>query len=251
MQTLAFYLRIAFALATWFVASTAFALLALPMWGSPSVGSWYGRSISRCMMFAMGVRVVVHHRERHLASQPCVYVANHQSNLDSLFLGAVFPTRTVLIGKREVKFIPLFGIIFAASRNIFIDRRDRSKAISGLDKAVDAMKLRGDSIWIFPEGTRNRSGERLGPFKKGAFHMAIAAQRPVQPIVGSSVSRNVDLRGRRVYGGTWQVDFLEPIPTVGLTADDVEGLMERTHAAMKSALAAIEPEVEGGVVLAA
>lgn len=37
---------------------------------------------------------------------------------------------------------------------------------------------------MFPEGTRH-GGEELLPFKKGAFHVAIASQLPIQPVVVS------------------------------------------------------------------
>jgi 1-acyl-sn-glycerol-3-phosphate acyltransferase len=40
-------------------------------------------------------------------------------------------------------------------------------------------------MWVFPEGTRNNTGDIL-PFKKGAFHVAIAAQVPVLPVIFSS-----------------------------------------------------------------
>lgn len=244
METAAFYLRTAVVGAAWLVVTTAFTLVAVLTWGSPSMASWYGRTISRVVMALAGVKVVVHHPERLRASQPCVYVLNHQSNLDYLFMGAVYPPRALIIGKREVAFFPIFGLLFAATRNILIDRRDRTRSIAGLDKAVAAMKVRGDSIWIFPEGTRNRTGEHLGPFKKGSFHMAIAAQRPLQPIVGTLITRHVDFKNKRMHGGTYHLDILEPIPTEGLTVADLEPLMQRTRDAMWRGIDAIDPLAE-------
>ncbi len=239
MRTFLFYAHFGLVVLAWFVVSMAFTLLALPMWGSPRLASWYGHSMSVVAMRLFGVRVDVRHRERLRASQPCVYVVNHQSNLDFLFLGTAFPPKTVIIAKREVAWIPLFGLLFMATRNILIDRRVHTRAIAGLDLAVSALQTRGDSILIFPEGTRNRTGERLGRFKKGAFHMAIAAQVPVVPIVVSPMADNLDFQAKRVRGGTCSIDVLEALPTTGLAAGDVEQLLARTHAAMWQGLEAM------------
>lgn len=37
-------------------------------------------------------------------------------------------------------------------------------------------------MWVFPEGTRNNTGQ-IHAFKKGAFHAAISAQLPILPVV--------------------------------------------------------------------
>jgi putative phosphoserine phosphatase/1-acylglycerol-3-phosphate O-acyltransferase len=63
----------------------------------------------------------------------------------------------------------------------FIDRADHKKAVEALAPALDALR-QGTSLVIAPEGTRSET-ERLGPFKKGAFHLAMQAGVPIVPIV--------------------------------------------------------------------
>lgn len=52
---------------------------------------------------------------------------------------------------------------------------------------------------MFPEGTRH-DGDTLLPFKKGAFHVALAAQCPIQPIVVSKY-HFLDHREKRFDSG--------------------------------------------------
>ncbi len=236
MDSLLFFLRVGVGVVVWTLVSTLFSIAAVLTWGSPTMASRYARTMSRITLWILGVEVRVEGGEKLDDAKPCLYVPNHQSNLDFLFIGYIFPTHTSCIGKRELAFFPIFGLLFAATRNIFIDRKDRASSIALLDKAVSAMRTRGDSIWIFPEGTRNKTGEPLGPFKKGAFHMAIAAQRPLQPLVTSRVDSHVDLKKKRLFGGTFVIRVLDPIPTEGLTVADIDALMARTHEVMRAAI---------------
>jgi 1-acyl-sn-glycerol-3-phosphate acyltransferase len=196
----------------------------------------FARVLSPVGLVLSRTRVVVHGAERLEPPQPCLYVANHQSNLDIVVYGAMYPRRTIVIGKAQLRRIPLFGWFFARSGNVMIDRSDRSASIAGLQVAVDAMRKDGKSIWIFPEGTRNANGKGLLPFKKGPFHMAIAAQRSLVPILASPFGKVVDFARHRMPGGVVHIVVLDPIPTAGLTEADVEGLMARTRAVMEQGL---------------
>lgn len=69
----------------------------------------------------------------------------------------------------------------------------------------------------------------LLPFKKGAFHLAIQAQLPILPIISEGYSHIYDSSKRSFPGGELEIRVLDPIPTTGLTADDVNDLMEKTR----------------------
>ena len=60
----------------------------------------------------------------------CVIIANHQSNYDLFMFGNVVPRRTVCIGKKSLKWVPLFGQLFWLAGNVLIDRGNAIKALS-------------------------------------------------------------------------------------------------------------------------
>ncbi len=88
---------------------------------------------------------------------------------------------------------------------------------------------------MFPEGTRNKTPDKLLPFKKGAFRLAIAAQVPILPIVCCPVKPLIDIQNRKIHPGIARIEVLEPIPTIGLTLADVEKLVATTYDRMQKA----------------
>ena len=106
---------------------------------------------------------------------------------------AFFPDSTVIIGKKEIRHIPIFGWLFRATGNILIDRQDAAKARTSIAEAARRIQREGWRVWMAPEGHRNQGPEML-PFKKGAFHLAIAAQVPVVPFVVGPLAAVLDAR---------------------------------------------------------
>ncbi|KAG0004585.1 1-acylglycerol-3-phosphate O-acyltransferase [Modicella reniformis] len=173
------------------------------------------------------VRVV---GQENLETYPAIVVCNHQSSMDMMVLGRCFPKHCVVMAKKELLYFPFLGIFMKLSNAIFIDRKNHKKAIESTTQAVADMKKHNSGIWVFPEGTRARLDTAdLLPFKKGAFHLAIQSQQPILPIVAEGYSHIYDSSKRSFPGGELEIRVLEPIPTTGLTADDVNDLMEKTR----------------------
>jgi 1-acyl-sn-glycerol-3-phosphate acyltransferase len=189
---------------------------------------------SALMRLVLGWRVEAEGIERLTRSSPAVYLANHQSNMDLVVHGAVYPRRCVVVGKKELALIPFFGWFFRAAGNIFIDRSNRTRALESLRAGAARARSEGLSVWLFPEGHRN-SGPTLLPFKKGAFHIAIAAQAPLVPLVSEPVSTLFDGRRFLTRPGTIRIRVLPEIPTTGLREEDVDALAEQARAAMQQA----------------
>ncbi|OWZ45843.1 lysophosphatidate acyltransferase [Cryptococcus neoformans] len=168
--------------------------------------------------------------------QGAVLLSNHQSFLDILYIGRIFPKRAAIMAKKELKWTPLLGQFMSLSGAVFVNRKNRHDAVKALAIAGEDMKKKGVSLWIFPEGTRSSSPEpSLLPFKKGAFHLAVQAQIPIVPIVCENYHRLFNGR-TRFDSGVLKIRVLPPIPTTGLTVDDVSSLAESTRESMLHAL---------------
>src|SRR5262245_40140579 len=158
-----------------------------------------------------GIRVSVTGEEHLWSHRPAVFIFNLQSAIDVLILCKLLRRDFVAISKKELRRNPIFGPFFALAGTVFIDRSDRTKAIEALKPAVEALR-EGLSIAIAPEGTRSSTG-RLGRFKKGAFHIAAAARRPIVPIVIRNALDALPKHGIVARPATVDVVVHPPIPT--------------------------------------
>ncbi|KAI5123380.1 hypothetical protein M0805_006088 [Coniferiporia weirii] len=194
--------------------------------------------------------------EEHLSTKPAVLIGNHQSMLDILYIGRIFPTRASMTAKKELQWMPLLGQFMTLSGAVFIDRKNNSRAVQSVAAAGQTMKDRKTSLWVFPEGTRtNQEKPDLLPFKKGAFHLAVQSGVPITPVVCENYWR---LYHKGVFeSGKLKIRILPPVPTVGLTASDVGELAARVREQMLEALHEISgtlpdvpssPNVEESVV---
>ncbi|MGA7992504.1 MAG: lysophospholipid acyltransferase family protein [Thermoanaerobaculia bacterium] len=218
-----------------FVGFAALALLyyAFSRNGEKAAMLWI-RSFGFVMTRFLFWRVVVENISILHATQPAVVVGNHQSNLDIATWATFFPYRSVAVGKKEILKIPVFGWLWKATNNILIDRSNAIAARESLAAAAERIRTEKLSVWVLPEGHRNAKPEML-PFKKGAFHLAIAAQVPVVPFATSPMWTVLDAKRWIVRPGVVRVRFLPPIPTEGMTSDDADRLSLAAREAIEEA----------------
>ncbi|MDA0278868.1 MAG: lysophospholipid acyltransferase family protein [Proteobacteria bacterium] len=126
-----------------------------------------------------GVRYVVHGLE-NLPNTPAIILANHQSSWETiLFYKLVFPVSPIL--KKELTHIPFWGWSMRLLKPIAIDRsKPREAGRSLLIQGVDRIQ-NGNSVIIFPEGSRSKFGS-VNRFSRGGAKLAIAAKTGIIPI---------------------------------------------------------------------
>ena len=194
----------------------------------------YGKIFCRGLTKMMGWKVEVDERETLERYRPCIIVANHQSILDVVTYGSIFPRRTVSAGKREIGKIPVFGTFYRLSGNLILDRGHARSAHDSLEAAARTMREEKIAVWFMPEGHRNRERELL-PFKSGAFRLAIAAGVPIVPIIAGPLTAIVDTKRWSARRGRLPVRVLAPIPTEGLQSKDLPALIASVRSQMQRA----------------
>jgi len=188
-------------------------------------------SISKLWAYTMlgisFVRTEIKNKEKIQKGTSYIIISNHQSLYDIISLVTTLGIQYRWFIKKEVLKIPIFGYALYASRNIFIDRTNTTKAIESINKGIKRLP-KGVSVMVFAEGTRSSDG-KIHEFKKGGFMVAVANKIPILPVTVNG-SRRVLPKGSLVMKpGKIQVVVGDPIDTSGYTAETVDDLIDKTR----------------------
>lgn len=167
-----------------------------------------------------GIEVETHGEHNLWSHRPAVFLLNHQSMLDFYVVLYLMRRDFTGVAKKEAANTPGFGPFLRMADIAFVDRGDTRKAIESLKPAVERLK-EGLSLAIAPEGTRSYS-PRLGPFKKGAFHLAMQAGVPIVPIVIRNAAEMMSRNSPLMRPGKVQVSVLPPIDVSRWKVDSLD-----------------------------
>lgn len=147
-------------------------------------------------------------------SRPYLVVANHESLLDICVLFMTVPVPLRFLLKEEMRRVPFLAGYARATGMLFISREDR-RAGPVLRRQVAQVLRAGQTLCLFPEGTRSRDG-RLGEFKSGSFQAAIDAGVDVLPVALHGTGAVLPASGFfRVCRGPMRATVGTPIPVAG------------------------------------
>jgi 1-acyl-sn-glycerol-3-phosphate acyltransferase len=193
------------------------------------VPRWWSASV----LWAAGIEVRVHGLENGGEGEPRIFASNHVSWFDVPALAGVLP-RYKFVAKAELFKVPIFGSAMRAAGMIEIQRDNRKAAFGAYEVAAERIK-HGNSVIVFPEGTRGHAYP-LRPFKKGPFVLAIAAGVPIVPVIVHGTIEIMRKGSFRVHPGPIDIHLLEPVSTAGVDYDHREALMQTVRTRMADAM---------------
>lgn len=179
--------------------------------------------------------------EKHLWShRPAIFVTNHQSILDGFIVPYLLQEKMFVMGKKEARDLPLIGKTMEMAGFILFDRHDPEKARAACDAAAENIR-NGYSLAIAPEGTRTHT-QKLAPFKKGAFHIALQTRVPIIPIVIKNATEFLPRGSLFVQPGMVDIEVLKPISTRNWKLETLDQHVEDLRMRVLESLGQKEPE---------
>lgn len=183
--------------------------------------------IFRVLIRIAGAKVIVKGRENIPKGEAVLYVANHQSFFDVIISYTLFKDPTAFIAKKEFEKVPLLNINMKALSMLFMDRDDIKQALGIIKTAISSIK-EGRSIFIFPEGTRNKSGDELNlaPFHRGSFKPAQRTGCKIVPIAFNNTETLFEKNFPHVTPAKVVVEIGKPVSYGDLTKDQQKHIDE-------------------------
>jgi 1-acyl-sn-glycerol-3-phosphate acyltransferase len=200
---------------------------------SGNFGHRCARAWSWLILKTSGVRVRISGLDRLDPSRSYVFAANHQSIYDIPILFASLPFQLRIIAKASLGSVPFLGWHLQRAGHVLVDRANPG---AGVVKRMARLAARGQSLIVFPEGTRSVDGS-VARFKAGSFVIAVQAGLPIVPI-SLTGSRHVMVKGRlTVRPGDVTLTVHEPVETSGVARERARDLADTVRDVVASAAA--------------
>ncbi|MGF1532971.1 MAG: lysophospholipid acyltransferase family protein [Bernardetiaceae bacterium] len=228
----------------WAILATLFWLMVLSPFGIfPLVLPWawvrtpayfFVRLWGRLCLWSMGIWCEIEGQEHFKSSRNFIIIANHRSYLDAYILAAILPRPAKVLGKEEIMRIPVLGWVFGRV-GVAVNRSSKRSGLESLLRLREALQ-QGNDVFVFPEGTFTPPGEKLLPFKNGAFAVALDTQTPLLPTCIEDASRCLPDHSWQLRPGKITVRFLSPISTQGYSRQHLSEVRQQAWQKMHDAL---------------
>ncbi len=185
------------------------------------------QKISRAWMsfffLVIGCNLRIKGKENFENGTNYIIICNHNSLMDVPVATPFIPGPNKTIAKIEMAKIPLFGLIYKRG-SILVDRKNKDSRRDSFKKMKDVLTM-GMHMCIYPEGTRNKTGEPLKTFHDGAFKLAVETRKSLLPAIMFNTNKVLPT-GKTFFfwPSRMEIHFLQPYAVKN--ADTFEGLKE-------------------------
>jgi 1-acyl-sn-glycerol-3-phosphate acyltransferase len=193
--------------------------------------SWW----ADCWFFLIGIRAKTIHEQEQSETRPCIFVANHISYMDIPMIVKIIREPIRVLGKQEMAGIPIFGFVY---RNavVMVNRKSPEQRLQSVNRLKEMLR-QGISIFIFPEGTFNETGDPLKSFYDGAFRIALETNTPIQPVIFPDTVKRLHFKSVfSLSPGKCRAVYLPMVDVSPYAQQDQEALKQAVYTQMEAGL---------------
>ena len=191
------------------------------------------RRCARLVVACTGCQVRLRGQELVAALPHAMFVSNHTSMADAVFLLAALPVDVQFIANHSSARYPILGLAIRRASYFIVDRgswRGRAQCGQAMVRALSS----GHSLLVFPEGTTADAGGML-PFRSGAFRAAAQSGSAVVPIAITG-TRTMFPSSGWLSRARIDIEILPPLASMGNGREAVAALRDASVAAVAQRL---------------
>ena len=175
----------------------------------------------RFFLFFIGCRIKIKGENNFVKGENYVVVCNHNSLMDVPVSTPFMPRANKTIAKVSFSKVPVFGWVYKFG-SVLVDRRSDQSRRKSYEEMKTILSL-GLDMLIYPEGTRNRTGDPLKSFFDGAFRLAVDTNKRIIPTILFN-SKNIlpPSPSFCLFPGKIEMHFLPPVDVAGKTSKEVK-----------------------------
>lgn len=173
---------------------------------------------SSLFFLASSSKISVEGRENIPKNQAVLFVGNHKSYIDIPLMIKYVPQPLAFIAKSSLKKVPLFNTVMTLLGCLFIDRQNVRQAIGIIKQGIEKLE-HGESLLVFPEGSRSKTSELL-PFKQGSLKLAEKSHVAIIPFAIVGTDDILGKNGFKITPSQVYLTFGQPINLDHLSPED-------------------------------
>lgn len=181
-----------------------------------------------------GTTVEVIGSENLPKDEAVVFISNHQGNFDIPLLMGYIDKPFGFISKIEAKKIPIVVKWMELIHCIFMDRSTLKGSAGAIIDGIKTIKA-GHSLVIFPEGHRSKGGP-VAEFKAPSFKLATKPGVPIVPLTIDGTYKVMEANNNRIKPAHIKLTIHPPVPTAGLSKEELAELPEKVKAIIVNSL---------------